>query len=50
MDPQEPERVTPPPDGPWIYRKEIYSNLDERKLQEVWIQSTKYDQDTDKPQ
>ncbi len=49
VDPQEPERISPPASGPWIYRKEIYSNLEERQLQEIKIQSAKYDQDTGKP-
>ena len=49
MDPQEPERISPPASGPWIYRKEVYSNLEERRLQEIKIQSAKYNQDTGKP-
>jgi hypothetical protein len=49
MSPQEPETISPPADGPWIYKTEVYSSLYERKLTGVRVESAKYDPDTGKP-
>jgi len=49
MNPQEPEKIAPPAEGPWIYRAKVYSSLYERKLVGVRVESAKYDADTGKP-
>ena len=48
-NPQEPQKIAPPAEGPWIFTTEVHSSLYERKLTGVRVESAKYDEDTGKP-